>query len=192
MKKLERKFFKRDPSIVAQELLGKILVHETNQGNISGRITETESYGAYTDPSAHSYTGKSERNKSLYLEGGHLYLFKIHRYICMDIVTGEKEVPSSVLLRSLEPIGGIEVMKENRNREKLTELTTGPGKLVQALGIPFKYDGYDICKSESKIYVVDDGYDVEEIVQTTRVGISKAKELLNRYYIKNNKYVSKK
>lgn len=192
MKKLNRKFFKQDPSVVAKDILGKILVHETEQGILSGRITETESYEAYTDPSAHSYTGKSERNKSLYLEGGHLYLFKIHKYICMDIVTGEKGVPSSILLRSLEPLEGIEVMKENRNRQKLTELTTGPGKLVQALQVPFKCNGHDICESESKIYIVDDGYKVEEIVQTARVGISKAKDLLNRFYIKNNKFVSKK
>lgn len=192
MERLNREFFKRDPSVVAKDILGKILVYQTDRGILSGRITETESYEAYTDKSAHSYTGKSERNKSLYLEGGHLYLFKVHKYICLDIVTGEEGVPSSVLLRSLEPIEGVEAMKENRDKERLTELTTGPGKLVQALGIPIKYDGYDICKPNSKIYVVNDGYEVEEIVETTRVGISKAKDLLNRFYIKDNEYISKK
>jgi DNA-3-methyladenine glycosylase len=190
--KLQKDFFKYDLLTVAQELLGKILVHETDQGTISGRIIEVEAYQADLDKSAHSYKGKTKRNKSLYLEAGYLYLFKIHRYICMDIVTGEKGEPNSVLLRSLEPIEGIELMKENRDKEKLTELTTGPGKLVQALDIPFKYDGYDICQPNSKIYIVDDGYKVEEKVQTTRIGISKAKDLPNRFYIKNNPYISKK
>ncbi len=192
MKKLQRKFFIRDCITVSKELLGKIVVHNSKQGTVSGRITETESYEAYTDPSAHSYKGKTERNKSLYLEGGYLYLFKIHRYICMDIVTGEEGVPSSVLLRSLEPLEGIDIMKENRGKQKLIELTTGPGKLVQALGIEYKYDGYNIYQPDSKIYIVDDGYEVEDIVQTTRVGISKAKDLKNRFYIKNSKYISKK
>jgi DNA-3-methyladenine glycosylase len=192
MKKLQRKFFKRDCITVSKELLGKIVVHDSKQGTVSGRITEVEAYEAYTDPSAHSYKGKTERNKSLYLEGGHLYLFKIHRYICMDIVTGEKDEPSSVLLRSLEPLEGIDIIKKNRGKQKLIELTTGPGKLVQALGIEYKYDGYDICQPDSKIYIVDDGYEVEDIVQTTRVGISKAKDLKNRFYIKNSKYISKK
>jgi DNA-3-methyladenine glycosylase len=191
MKKLQRKFFKRDCITVSKELLGKIVVHDSKQGTVSGRITEVEAYEAYTDPSAHSYKGKTERNKSLYLEGGHLYLFKIHRYICMDIVTGEKDEPSSVLLRSLEPLEGIDIIKKNRGKQKLIELTTGPGKLVQALGIEYKYDGYDICQPDSKIYIVDDGYEVEDIVQTTRVGISKAKDLKNRFYIKNSKYISK-
>jgi DNA-3-methyladenine glycosylase len=189
---LQREFFKRDCLTVSQELLGKIVVHESKQGTLSGRITEVEAYQAYTDPSAHSYKGKTKRNKSLYLEGGHLYLFKVHRYLCMDVVTGEKGVPSSVLLRSLEPLEGIDAMKENRNKEKLRELTTGPGKLVQALGIGYKYNGYDICQPDSKIYIVDDGFEVEDIVQTTRVGISKAKDFLNRFYIKNSEYISRK
>jgi DNA-3-methyladenine glycosylase len=184
-KKLQRNFFKRDPLIVAQDILGKILVHESEEGEISGRIIEVEAYQANIDKAAHSYTGKSERNKSLYLEGGHIYLHKIHNHICMDIVTGFREDPNSVLLRSLKPIEGIDIMKKNRGKEELTDLTTGPGKLVEALSIPFQYDGYDMCRSDSKVYVVDDGYRVEKesVVRTERVGISKSKELKNRFIL---------
>jgi DNA-3-methyladenine glycosylase len=112
----------------------------------------------------------------------------------MDIVTGDKNEPNSVLLRSLKPVEGIEIMKKKRNKERLIELTTGPGKLIEALSIPFNYDGYDICESYSKIYIVNDGYQItnKNIVRTTRIGISKSKELPNRFYIKNTNFISRK
>jgi DNA-3-methyladenine glycosylase len=192
MKQLPRTFFARDAITVARDLLGKVLQHNQNGDVISGRIVEVESYLGEIDAAAHAFKGKTKRNQSLYLDAGHAYVHSIHMQNCLDIVVATAGVPASVLIRALEPITGLEQMQVNRNKENLRDLTSGPGKLCQALGIDKSLDGVDICIPDAVLKVLDDGYKVPQIVQSKRVGISKASEHEYRYYIADSIYVSKK
>ena len=130
MKKLQRSFFEQPTLQVAQELLGKILVI----GDCSGRINEVEAYIGQDDPACHACCGKTKRNEPMFGPAGHLYVyFTYGMYHCVNIVTEKKDFPSAVLIRSIEPIDGIETMKKRRNRTD--HLTDGPGKLCIALDI---------------------------------------------------------
>lgn len=192
MKILNKAFFERSPLLVAPDLLGKILVRKCNSQVISGRIVEVEAYLAFSDEAAHGYRGKTKRNTSLFKEPGHSYVHSIHMQNCLDIVTEKADVPSSVLIRALEPLEGIELMKEFRKKENIRDLTTGPGKLTQALQITKEFDGVDITDSNSLLWVIDDGFPQKNIVQGKRIGISKAKDSEYRFYIKESSYISKK
>lgn len=189
---LPQSFYNRNPLEVAQELLGKILVRNLNGVCISGRIVETEAYLAFVDEAAHSYAGQTKRTASLFKSAGHAYVHSIHMQQCLDIVTEMENIPSSVLLRALQPIEGIEHMKAFRKKEKLTDLTSGPGKLTQALQISKQFDGVDITSQTSQVYIISDDYTVPTIVSKKRIGISKAKDHLFRFYIQNSPYISKK
>jgi DNA-3-methyladenine glycosylase len=191
---LNRDFFSRSPLIIARELLGKVLVRKLDGQILSGRIVETEAYEATNDEAAHGYSGRTKRNSSLFMAAGHAYVHRIHMQHCLDIVTEAVDVPSSVLIRALEPLTGIETMQKLRGRDELFALTSGPGKLAQALAIDKAQDGVDITDVQSALSVVDDGFSVdhEKIVVARRVGISKATEKEYRFYIRGNRFVSKK
>jgi len=103
-----------------------------------------------------------------------------------------ENVPASVLMRSLEPLEGIEIMQARRNQTKIENLTTGPAKLTQALGIGMEWQKADLCKPGSKLYLADINKKDFEITQTTRVGISKSTERLNRFYITGCRFISRK
>lgn len=185
-------FYNRNPLVVAREILGKILVREINNQIVSGRIVEVEAYLASEDEASHSFKGMTKRNISLYKEAGHAYIHSIHRQNCIDIVTEAEGIPTSVLIRSLEPLVGIEIMKINRNKENLKDLTNGPGKLTQALQINKDFDGIDITNINSPLYLKDDNFYPENIISTKRIGISKNIDKNFRFYIKGNLFVSKK
>lgn len=191
MNALTRDFFLRESPLVAKDLLGKILLHHSPHGEISGRIVEVEAYLADKDPAAHSYKGKTKRNQSLFKAGGHAYIFSIHGHFCMDISTNSAKIPTSVLLRALEPLSGIEIMQQNRGQQDLKNLTNGPGKLTKALGITKEFDGLDLTLNNSPLQVVNDDFKVGKIISSTRIGISKAKEFKHRYYLANSAFVSK-
>ncbi|MEP7103379.1 MAG: DNA-3-methyladenine glycosylase [Candidatus Dojkabacteria bacterium] len=198
MQILNQSFYNRNAIRLAPELLGKVLVRNLNGQIISGRIVEVEAYLANQDEAAHAFKGETKRNKSLFSKPGNSYIYSIHTHFCLDVVA---EVPTSVLIRALEPIDGIDKMKELRNlsAEALAKadeksLTSGPGKLCKALGITKELDGIDLTSEKSEIYIMDDGFKLPEskIIKTKRVGISKAKEFDYRFYIKENKFVSRK
>jgi DNA-3-methyladenine glycosylase len=191
---LQKDFFNRSPLIVAKELLGKILVRKLGGEILSGRIVETEAYMAFNDQAAHGYIGETKRNASLFMTAGHSYVHRIHMQHCLDIVTEDVNVPSSVLIRALEPLTGIETMQHLRGRNELVALTSGPGKLAQALTIDKTQDGVDITDPQSILYIMDDGLSVDQknMVVAKRIGISKAMEKAYRFYIRGNRYVSRK
>lgn len=189
---LKRDFFNRNPLEVAPELLGKILVRKVENNIISGRIVEVEAYLGFIDEAAHSFIGKTKRNNSLFGEPGCAYVHRIHMQHCLDVVTCEVDDPGSVLIRALEPIEGIEIMKIFRDKDNLKDLTNGPGKLCQALNITKSLDGIDMKDSSSELYLIDDGYKSGKIKKSKRIGISKAKEHEWRVYIENNNFISKK
>lgn len=188
----DRKFFQQSPKTVAKNLLGKILVCISNGVVVSGMITEVEAYEPYIDQAAHSYIGKTKRNEAQFLDGGYVYLHIIHNMVCMDITAQREGIPGSVLIRSLEPLEGIDIMIQRRKRDKMKDLTTGPGRLTQALGITMEYNMVDLCARDSVLYIADGSIKQFNIVQTTRIGISKSKEMLNRFYIEGNMFISKR
>ncbi len=193
--KLGRSFYTDDVLEVAQKLLGKVLVHETPDGITKGRIVEVEAYNGLNDKAAHSYPNLcTERTKIQFCEGGYAYIYFIYGiYHCMNIVTGKANEPQAVLLRALEPVEGMELMKRRRKTDRILNLCSGPGKLCQAMGITKEQYGSDLCKST--LYLEDAApVSKEDILQTKRINVDyaeEAKDFLWRYVIRDNPFVSK-
>jgi len=189
---LTKDFYYQDTITVAQQLLGKYFVRNIGSSQLIGKIVETEAYLGITDEASHSFIGPTNRNKVLFGEAGHTYVHAIHRYYCIDITTEASGKPTSVLIRALEPIKGIEVMESLRQTNNTMNLTSGPGKLCQALQINKDLNAIDVTQKNSAILIFDNQLlSDEDIIKTTRIGISKAKELPLRFYIKDNIFISR-
>lgn len=174
--------------IYAKELLGKILVHATDLGRVSGKIVETEAY-LQNDPASHSYKGKSVRNAPMFASAGTIYIyFTYGMHYCLNIATGPVGRGEAVLLRALEPMEGLDSMRTNRPHKADLELTNGPAKLVQALGITPELNGQRLGGKLK----LEPGQPPQTIIATTRVGITQGTETKLRFYIAGNPYVSKK
>lgn len=189
--KLRREFYNRPTLKVARELLGKYLRVNKNGIKLSGKIVETEAYIGHYDPASHAYGGMTPRNRIMFGEPGHAYVyFTYGMYYCLNFITERKRFPAAVLIRALEPKEGIEIMKRRRSKEKIEDLTSGPGKLCQAMGIDKSLYGADL--TGQTIYVEDRGEKEGNIVSTDRIGIDEGKEKKWRFYLKDNRFVSKK
>jgi DNA-3-methyladenine glycosylase len=194
---LPRSFYEQDTLTVARKLLGCFLVHKEGQGTTIGRIVEDEAY-LEQDQAAHSYSGKTERNRVMFGPAGHAYVFFIYgMYYCVNAVTGGEGEGEAVLIRALEPVQGIRLMQARRKTDQLASLCSGPGKLAQALHITGEENGLSLTESSLQIWSADSiaGYEPtkeDEIVQTTRIGISKSGDLPFRFYIKGNRFISRK
>lgn len=170
----------------AKALLGWKLVHETDEGRMAGYIVETEAYDQ-VDPASHTYTGMTSRNAAMFERAGTLYVyFTYGLHYCLNIVTGTKGEGQGVLIRALEPLEGLERMRELRNTSSNLLLTNGPAKLVQALGVTIADNATSLGE---KIYL-EAGFHPQEIIQTPRIGITQAKDELRRFYVAGNPYVS--
>jgi DNA-3-methyladenine glycosylase len=196
---LQRAFYERDTITVARELLGKILVHESVEGTTEGRIVETEAYCGPEDQAAHSSGGRrTPRNEVMYGEKGHAYVYFIYgMYFCVNITAGHMlGKPEAVLLRALEPVAGEKIMAKRRgvNGGRASNLAGGPGRLCAAMGITKAQNKLDV--TVPPLYIKNASpVSSEDIVETTRVGVDYAGEWKNspwRFYIKGNKYISKK
>lgn len=178
-------------------------MHELNGQKLSAKIVETEAYMGINDKAAHSYGGRrTQRVEVMYGGPGFSYVFFIYGiHYCFNIVTREEGNPQAVLIRAVEPIDGLDTIAQNRfgetysllSKNKIKNLTNGPGKLCQALAIDRNLNGEDLCGN--KLYV-EEGEDCKfSIVSAKRVGIDyaeEAKDYLWRFYIKDNIYVSQK
>ncbi len=186
MVKLDRSFYVRDTIEAARVLLGKVLVNITNDGPISGRIVETEAYYC-GDPAAHSTRGRTPRTEVMFGEPGHAYIYIIHGiHFCMNVVSHPEGVPGGVLLRALEPLEGIELMKRNRGLDVPNALCSGPAKLTQALQIDKSLLGEDLLGD--RLYLIDDGTEIGDIVARPRIGVSRAADRLLRFYPSNYRH----
>ncbi len=201
---LEESFYNRNSLIVAEELLGKVLVHKDQGRKIAGKIVETEAYRGPIDKAAHSYNNRrTSRTEVMFGPPGRAYIYMIYGlYQCMNVVCEREGLPEAVLIRAIEPVEGLEEMAINRygrsyadlKRRDVINLTSGPGKLCKAMNIQRELNGRSLMGDE--IYILDNLKEKKErIVKTKRIGIDyaeEAKDFLWRFYIKDNIYVSKK
>jgi DNA-3-methyladenine glycosylase len=195
---LKRSFYKQEVIEVATNLLGKILVHESADGTTEGRIVETEAYMGPEDEAAHSSGGRrTARNEVMYGSKGYAYVYFIYGlYYCLNVTAGDVAgKPEAVLLRALEPIAGEDIMAKRRQSPegKKANLTNGPSKLCMAMGISKIQNRADM--TVPPLYIRDAPVPEEDIVKTTRIGVDYAgawKDRHWRFYIKDNRFVSRK
>lgn len=173
---------------VAPKLLGSLVVREIDGQELVGRIVETEAYDQ-TDAASHSYKGRTPRTDIMFGPPGHAYVyFTYGMHYCCNVVTGQEGEGSAVLIRALEPLEGLEIMRQNRGREE--SLTNGPAKLCQALKIDKTLNGHNL--SSSPFYLeLKEQLPTNKIMQTTRIGITRNTDKPWRFYIKGNPFVSK-
>lgn len=187
---LPRAFYRRDPREVAPDLLNKILL---GPDGCAGRIVETEAYCGAIDEAAHTFRGKTARNATMFGPAGHLYVyFTYGMHWCANASCGDEGVGVGVLLRAVQPLTGLALMRERRPRAKNErELCSGPARLCQAFGIRGSDDGIDLVAGRYRI--ASDGMPppIEPAV-TPRVGISRAIDLPWRWYVPDNRHVSKR
>jgi DNA-3-methyladenine glycosylase len=190
---LPRSFYARDPRMVAPELLGKLLVHDGPGGRRSGRIVEVEAYCGGEDSGSHAYRGLTARNRTMFGPPGHLYVyFTYGMHWCANAVCGDDGEGVAVLLRALAPVEGVEAMRAARPRTRRDrDLTSGPAKLCQALGLDRAYDGADLVTADRGVRVADDGVaPPAHPVQTTRIGLSAGQDHPWRWCVPGDPHVS--
>jgi len=192
---LPRSFYVHSPDAVARGLLGKLLVRRLNAVRLVGRIVEVEAYFGTGDPAAHTFSGKTLRNEVLFGPPGFAYVYFIYgMHFCLNISCEPDGKPGGVLLRALEPLEGLRTMARLRGLESAQNrrlLTSGPGRLCQALGIDREtHNGIDVTSGHSGLHVEDDGFVPDEIAASPRVGIRKAADRPLRFTIAGNRFVS--
>lgn len=184
-------FYDRPTELVARELLGAVLEHASPDGVASGRIVETEAYLGPDDPACHAVAGRTERTWHLHGPPGVAYVYFIYgAHWCFNAVTREEGHGSAVLVRALEPARGLDLMRSRRgNVRRDMDLTNGPGKLCQALGIGGALDGVRLDRGPLRILSGDPVPDADVGV-TPRIGITKASDWPLRWVVRANPYVS--
>jgi DNA-3-methyladenine glycosylase len=178
-----------DTTSLARYLIGKIVVRELPEGVASGRIVETEAY-VIGDAAGHAFRGITRRTRPLFLERGHAYVYLAYGTSYMLNVSSELPgIGAGVLIRALEPLEGISIMRLNRGTERLRDLARGPGRLAEALRIDRSLDGLDLCR-EGPLWLGRGDHDTGEIGASTRIGISREASRLLRFYLRGSPFVS--
>ena len=184
---LSRDFYSRDTVTVARELLGKVLKH----GNTAGRIVETEAYLGGDDLAAHSARGLTPRTKPIFGPPGHAYVYFIYgMYECLNVVAEPLGTAGCVLIRALEPLEGVDIMRQRRPRARRVEdLASGPGKLTLAMDITRALNEHDL--TSPPLSVLDDSIAPFDVVTTTRIGIRECADWPLRFYVAGNSFISR-
>ena len=190
IRRLRRRDLPSDTLELARFLVGKMLVHDLRGERTSGRIVETEAYPV-GDAAGHAFGGKTKRNASLYLARGHAYVYFVYgMYYCMNVSSERAGVGAGVLIRALEPVDGIDRMKERRGSSSRRDLARGPGRLTLAMAIDLRDDGLDLCTDpELWLGVSDAGYH-GAVAATTRIGLSREQHQPWRFYERGSTFVS--
>lgn len=190
---LDKKFYYRKADKVAPELLGKILLKKEKDIFIGGRIVETEAYLGSDDPASISYQKKKRKlSQKLYGEPGEIFIYMVHGNWLLNILVDKENIPAAILIRAIEPLYGLHIIKERRNVKRERDLTNGPGKFTKALNIDDQYNGYNVSDPSSPIIIVDDSKILnEKIARSKRIGVSEDLDIPLRFYIIGNIWVSK-
>jgi DNA-3-methyladenine glycosylase len=184
-------FYDRETELVARELLGAVLEHRSADGTVRGRIVETEAYLGPHDPACHAAAGLTARTRTLHGPPGRAYVYFIYgMHWCFNAVTREEGHGSAVLIRAVEPLSGHLLMRRRRRVDRDTELTSGPARLCEAMGIDRAQNGVRLDRGPLRILkgvTVPD----EDVAITPRVGIRKAVDWPLRFLVRGNRFVSK-
>ena len=174
---------------LARWLLGKVLVRRVRSRVRTGRIVETEAY-LTDDPACHAFRGETKRNRSLFKERGHAYVYLCYgtSYL-LNMSSEERGIGAGVLFRSLEPLEGIEQMRHGREHVKLKDIARGPGRLAAAMDVDLKQDGLDLLTSK-ELWVGRDQHTVESVGRSTRIGLTKAADKRLRFFIAGSAHLS--
>lgn len=194
MKILGREFYHRDTIDVAKDLLGKIIVRVVRGKILSGMIVETEAYRSKDDPGSHAYRGMTERNRVMFGEVGRSYVyFTYGNHYCLNLVAKDDSTAAgAALIRAVEPLQGIELMRKFRKISDIYNLTSGPGKLTKALDITKHQNAVDATK-KGELYVTEGRrIDESQVIAASRIGINLGLDKKWRFLIKDNQFVSKK
>jgi DNA-3-methyladenine glycosylase len=174
---------------LARFLIGKMLMRRVAEGLAGGRIVETEAYHV-GDPAGHAYRGMTPRNRALFLERGHAYVYLAYGVSFMLNVSSEKSgIGAGVLIRAIEPTHGVAIMAQNRGLDRLRDLARGPGRLCAALAIDRRLDGIDLCQT-GPLWLGSDAQAPDEVGQSKRIGVTQAAESVLRFYVRSNRFVS--
>ncbi|OOM82095.1 putative 3-methyladenine DNA glycosylase [Clostridium puniceum] len=201
---LNKEFYKKGALILAKELLGKVVVRTVDNVTLKAKIVETEAYIGEIDKASHAYNGRrTERTEPLFKEGGIAYVYFIYgKYYCFNVISGAEDKGEGVLIRALEPLNEFDYLAQkrfNQNYDELAEskkkaITNGPSKLCMAFSIN-KSENYMKLYEKGEFYIESGEEENFEIIDTTRIGIDYAEEAIDfpwRFYIKGNKYISKR
>jgi len=189
VQRLSRASLPRDTAELARYLIGKTLVRKVGRNTMSGRIVETEAYPP-GDASGHAYRGRTPRNQSLFLHRGLAYVYFIYGTSYMLNVTSEAPgIGAGVLLRAIEPLEGINLMKRLRKTDKLRDLARGPGRLAAALQIDRRLDGVDLCAS-GPLWLGTAVRETPHIGATLRIGITREVHRPLRFFEVGSPFVS--
>ena len=186
---LQREALPSSTIALARFLIGKVVVRELPEGAASGRIVETEAY-LVGDAASHAYRGMTTRNRSMFLERGHVYVYLAYGTSFMLNITSETAgTGEAVLVRALQPLSGIALMERNRGTTNLRDLARGPGRLAQALSIDRALDGVDLC-SPGPLWLGEDEHEAGEIGVSIRIGITKDADRPLRFFLRGSRFVS--
>jgi DNA-3-methyladenine glycosylase len=188
-RRLRRDELPIDARELARFLIGKTLVHDFPQGRTSGRIVETEAY-VVGDAAGHAFVGQTARNRSLFLQRGHAYVyFSYGMHWCFNVSAETAGAGAGVLVRALEPLEGIDLMRARRGTDRIVDLARGPGRLALALGIDRRFDGVDLC-GDGALWLGSAQRPEGRIGRSVRIGITKEAHRLLRFYERGSVFVS--
>jgi DNA-3-methyladenine glycosylase len=189
--RLKRQFFARDPVVLARDLLGRVLFYKALEGLLAGRIVETEAYTGEADPASHAFRGRTARNAVMFGPAGHAYVyFTYGMHYCLNVTAEAPGTAGAVLLRALEPLAGVEIMRARGDRGPEGRLLSGPGKIGRAFGLSLADNGRDFTRGPLGLAAGSPVPD-REVTPSRRIGISRAVDLPYRFAVIGSRSVSK-
>lgn len=184
-------FYKRGSDVVAENLLGKRLIRRWGKATfLEGLIVETEAYFGLNDPASRAYNGVKNYNELMWREPGRIFIYNVHKYWMFNIVAHIEGGVGAVLVRAIEPVKGIEIMKRNRPVVNVIELTSGPGKLTTALKIDKSMNGTSVTVRNNAVMIADNKIGFE-MGCSHRIGVKRDLEKKLRFYVRGNRYLSR-
>jgi DNA-3-methyladenine glycosylase len=190
MNVLTRQFYERGPEVVARNLLGKRLIRRLRKTVLEGILVETEAYYGLEDPASRAYRGLKTYNRSMWGEPGKIFIYNVHKYWMLNVVAHQPGRIGAVLIRAVEPVRGLEIMKRSRKVENIFELVSGPGRLTQAFGVDKSLNESDVTLKEGEVLILANKIKFR-LGTSHRIGVKKDLHRKLRFFIKGNRFVSR-